>query len=68
MADSSRALSLWQEATRPFSRLNRAKTAALLVARDAKSRREVAKARSASMGERGITGDLIQEIRHLHVS
>ena len=57
-----------QEATRPFSRLNRAKTAALLVAREAKSRREVAKARGASMVERGITDDLTQEIRDLHVS
>lgn len=60
-------LLLLQEATRPFSRLNRARTANLLMAREQRSRREVEKAQNASLDERGIDETLTQEMRGLNV-
>lgn len=57
-----------QEATRPFSRRNRARTAHLLMAREQRSRREVENAQNASLNERGIDDTLTQEMRGLNVS
>lgn len=56
-----------QEATRPFSRINRARTAHLLMAREKRSRLEVEKAQNASLNERGIDESLTQEMRGLNV-
>ncbi|CBN78576.1 Hypothetical leucine rich repeat protein [Ectocarpus siliculosus] len=60
------ALHSSEEATRPFSRLNREKTTHLLMAREQRSRREVEKARNASLSDRGIDDTLAQEIRGLN--
>lgn len=56
-----------QEAKRPFSRLNRAKTTMLLVAREQRSRREVEKAQNASLEDRGINQGILQDLRGLSV-
>lgn len=56
-----------QDATRPFSRMNRARTTNLLMVREQRSRLEVEKAQSASLDERGIDETLTQEMRGLNV-
>eukprot|EP00903_Cladosiphon_okamuranus_P019455 g17889.t1 len=56
-----------EEATRPFSRLNRTRTAHLLMAREQRSRREVERAQNASLSERGIDETLTKEMQGLSV-
>ncbi|CAM9256967.1 unnamed protein product, partial [Hapterophycus canaliculatus] len=56
-----------ENATRPFSRMNRSRTANLLMVREQRSRLEVQKAQSASLDERGIDETLTQEMRGLNV-
>ncbi|CAM9232362.1 unnamed protein product [Ectocarpus fasciculatus] len=67
-AEGRRRVELYssEEATRPFSRLNREKTTHLLMMREQRSRQEVEKARNASLSDRGIDDTLAQEIRGLN--
>lgn len=57
-----------QDAARPFSRMNRARTAKLLVSRESKRRLQVQSMRNASQQDRGIDHSLAREMRKLHVS